>query len=340
MLENYFTSDYSFIPKQPLNSLVLDKKERRGLWLKIKSEDSFNNNPLLFKVQDFFSTYFDYIYWPELGDEKQEHLKLEVNQQIKKLIDQELLFYKNFILPRSADLSFANVKTNYVFNFFPPDFLGLELEKIQSLGFETIKFKITKNFEQEIRLLLKQNLSHFEIRLDFNSCLETKNIGDAHSALKKIPNLEYLEDPTPYSGKDWALLARLFPLAYDQIGSKIEIPNMAQFIVLKPTRFISHDFILKLISENKKITVTNMMDSPVGTWRSYLYYSFLKKEFPRNFTSPGLHTFSLFENHPFDSFHPFQTALCESPERRFSEFYSFLKSTEFRKSSDPQGLGK
>lgn len=340
MLENYFTSDYSFIPKQPLNSLIINNNERRGLWLKLNSEESFNNNPLLSKVQDFFSTYFDYIYWPELGDEKQENLKLEVNLQIKKLINQELLFYKDFIFPRSADLSFANVKTNYVFNAFPSDLLPLELEKLQSLGFETIKFKITKNFEQEIRLLLKQNLNHFEIRLDFNSCLETKNISDAYSALKKIPNLEYLEDPTPYSEKEWTLLASLFPLAYDQIGNKIEVPKMAQYVILKPTRSISYDFILKLISENKKITVTNMMDSPVGTWRSYLYYSFLKKEFPKNFTTPGLQTFSLFENHPFDLFYPFQTAICESPEKRFGEFFSFLKSTEFRKSSALQGLRK
>lgn len=316
--------------------------DRQGLWLKPAKpvvnkirDNTLKTNQTILKL---LSTYFDYIYWPEFGDPAQENPILKLNSFIEKIVLQEQSFVHHFVQPKVVNSEHSlllGTKSNFVINALTNQ-LPLQLEMAQDQGFETIKFKISKNFEAEIRNLVKQNLSNFEVRIDFNSCLEAKNITDASSTLKKIPNLEYLEDPCPYTEKDWGNLAKLFPLAFDNPGaasSELQIQPFIQYYIIKPTRAISYDQIQKLVASNKKITITNMMDSPLGTWRAYLYFSLLKNEFPKNFTVPGIHTHHLFEDMSFNEFLPYDKALWTNSIPDLNKFVSYLDNLSWEPES-------
>jgi hypothetical protein len=338
--------DTSFINDDGLKSENNTKneqpKDRQGLWLKparpatnIVFDNTLKTNQTILKL---LSTYFDYIYWPELGDPVQTTAILKRNSFIEKIVLQEQSFIHEFVQPKIVNSEHSlllGTKSNFVINALT-DQLPLQLEMALDQGFETIKFKISKNFEAEIRNLVKQNLSNFEVRIDFNSCLEAKNITDASSTLKKIPNLEYLEDPCHYTEKDWGNLAKLFPLAFDNPGatsSELQIQPFIQYYIIKPTRAISYDQILKLVAGNKKITITNMMDSPLGTWRAYLYFSLLKNEFPKNFIVPGIHTHQLFEELSFNEFLPYEKALWQNSIPELNKFVSYLDSLSWEPES-------
>lgn len=360
MISEFYTTPYFLKPKNNLNALDTNfsdnndlkaglktkndqPKDRQGLWLKpINQEASkvldntLKTNQTILKL---LTTYFDYIYWPEFGDPEQSAGILKMNNFIEKNILQEQSFIHHFVQPKVINSEHAlllETKSNFVINSLT-DQLPLQLEMAQDQGFETIKFKISKNFEIEIRNLVKQNLNNFEVRIDFNSCLEAKNITDASSTLKKIPNLEYLEDPCQYSEKDWGNLAKLFPLAFDNPGttpSELQIQPFIQYYIIKPTRAISYDKILKLVASNKKITITNMMDSPLGTWRAYLYFSLLKNEFPKNFILPGLHTYQLYEETGLTKFLTFNKSLWTNSIAELNKFVSYLDNLSWEQNHD------
>lgn len=308
MKKDHQLFEYSLIPKRPLNSQVSDVHPRKGLLIKRSYQGPPFENEIQNDIATFMGTYFDFIYWPELGDTPNSY---------QKGIDAELKFLDEYLLPQltnssvSKNDSFRETKSNFVINHIHSQ-IGPQLEELKALGFETLKLKMTANYEEELKILLKFPLNHFEIRLDFNSSSQANVIEDSYSQLRKIPNLEYLEDPCPFDSTDWKLLNQKLPLAFDRPQAFLsdtkafeEAMKFVKYFIIKPTRNISFNTLMCLIRDQKKVTLTNMMDSAVGTWRVYLYYHFLKNDFPKNFSIPGIYTHHLYENSFTTNYLPF-----------------------------------
>lgn len=332
---------YTLNPKGNLNAHISNLTPRQGLWLYDKNQflvlNSASSQPAESykrQSQELLTCYFDYSYWPELSDDSQIPADLQLNSFVLNLLEQEKKFLTDFAVKKinSAPTNFmTNTLSNFLISLSSPT-LAEDLERAQEQGFETIKIKITKNFESEIKNLMKYNLKYFEVRFDFNSCLESKNIIDAQSVLKKISNIEYLEDPCPFNKSQWQKLASYFPLGFDQpqgspslTEENFKPENFIQFYIIKPLRNINYSHIQQLILANKRLTITNMMDSCLGTWKSYLYYCLLKSEFPKHLTTPGLYTHHFFENSINLSFLPFTGAQWAHSGNAITDFLQFLQ---------------
>lgn len=296
--------EYTQTPKRALNSQVENVLPRKGLWLKRTQLSSFSElkSPLAKSLSTLLYDYFDYIHWPELGDKGMDY------QEGQK---KEILFFEDYLFSKILQLesslsSLPETKSNFILNELTADSvlsLGQQLEQLKELGFETLKIKVGKSFEVELKTLLQCNLSHFEIRLDFNSALDFKTIKDSYSYFKKLPHIEYIEDPCPFEQNHWKELSQLFPLAFDTPKSQLSpqeafkaAQNTASHFVIKPARHLDHLEIENLIKAQKKITLTNMMDSSLGTWKCYAYYVLLKKIFPKNICTAGFYTHHLYQD--------------------------------------------
>lgn len=295
--------EYTQTPKRVLNSQVENVLPRKGLWLKRTQLSAFSEikSSLTKSLSTLLYDYFDYIHWPELGDKGMDY---QGGQKKEILFFEDYLFSKILKLESSLS-SLPETKSNFVVNELTADSalnLGQQLEQLKELGFETLKVKVGKNFAEELKILQQYNLSHFELRLDFNSALDFKTIRDSYLYFKKLPHIEYIEDPCPFDNNDWKELAQLFPLAFDMPKSQLSAvetfkaaQNVASHFVIKPTRHLDHFEIENLIKAQKKLTLTNMMDSALGTWKCYAYFVLLKKLFPKNICIPGFYTHHLYQ---------------------------------------------
>ncbi|MCK6597520.1 MAG: hypothetical protein L6Q37_04085, partial [Bdellovibrionaceae bacterium] len=291
--------NYYLTPKSELNSLTVRPGNRHGLWVKITP------SCLMTDIEQFLSGFFDYIHWPELGDEElKQSSVLNQGARISKFVNSLINSEDNFLKEVKThqlltNFSFKSVRSNYVFTPMTNSF-NTEIEKVNAQGFDVLKLKITKNFEEEIKKILRHNLNWCTIRLDFNSCQNFKTLVDAKEKLKKIPYLEYLEDPCPFDIKQWFELKKLFPLALDSLNSKLEnnkeLLSCFDYLVCKTARPYHFSFVLEAIRNNKKIVFTNMMDSFLGTWKTYFIHSIFKNHFPNIIQTPGFYTHHLYQN--------------------------------------------
>lgn len=174
--------------------------------------------------------------------------------------------------------------------------LGESLDQAQQAKFNTIKIKFGANYYNEIKFLLKHNLSQFNFRIDFNCTQNEKIILDSYSELKKIPNLEYLEDPCLYQDSSWKNMSSKVALAFDHLGKEnLYEPRFSQVIIIKPLNYFNLKKIEKFISEKKKITITNLTDHVVGTLKAAFFHQFLKRQFGNSILVSGLYTHHLFD---------------------------------------------
>lgn len=326
--------EYSQVPKNSLNAKIENAKPRKGLWIK----RSPSNNLPVFKTAlansatQLLATYFDYIHWPELGDKGMDY---------QAGVQKEIFFLEDFLFSKMEKIqelstSLTSIKSNFVVTDFTQN-LGLQLEQLQEQGFETLKFKVGKNFQEELKILLAHNLSLFEIRLDFNSVLEFNTIKDSYSYLKKIPYIEYCEDPCPFEKHQWQELNALLPLAFDCPQSQLSCSetfsqalSVTKHFILKPSRQLNHLELEQLIHSQKKITLTNMMDSTLGTWKCFLYLYFLKQLYPKSFSTPGLHTHHLYEKTFGSEFLAFKGANWSPSLEKLDLFLSHLNTLPWK----------
>lgn len=335
MKKDHQLFEYSLTPKRPLNSQIAHSENRNGLLIKKTFPNSRIENEDRNNIATFLGTYFDFLYWPELGDSPNSYLKG---------IENELIFLEEYLFPKLKGPPIQNlanlpeVKSNFVITHIHSE-MGPQLEELKALGFETLKLKMSSRYEEELKILLKFPINNFEIRLDFNSSSHSHIIQDSYSLLRKISNLEYIEDPCPFDLVNWKNLNQTVPLAFDQ--PQACMPNQKAFeeamkfikhFILKPTRNISFDVLMGLIKNQKKVTLTNMMDSPIGTWRVYLYYLFLKNDFPKTFSTPGIYTHHLYENTFAANHLPFHGSLWQPKINSLKEFMVFLNALPWKES--------
>lgn len=277
---------YTLRSKEFLNS-ASTQIDRFGFFVK---SDSFLPKQNI--LQNFLQ-FSEFTYWPELGDPIQKQLKTF----LKETVSNELKF--SFSI---AEANLRPVKSNAIVNAVTSD-LGERLEKFQDLGFDVVKFKMGREFQSEYKSLLKVNLSHVQVRIDLNNKFTYKESKEILELLKKIPNLEYIEDPTLYHDYHWSELEKIAPLALDEFNdhSDIKPPRFFQYRIVKPIRGISLEKIIQMTYDKKKIVLTNMMDNIVGAWKMYFYYCELSKHIPYHLSTPGFYTHSLFQNYQYSS---------------------------------------
>ncbi|MBL7545662.1 MAG: hypothetical protein JNL11_17720 [Bdellovibrionaceae bacterium] len=296
---------YELEAKNALNSV--SKQTARTGFLTRKSNSA--TDPL-----NTFLAHSDFMYWPELGDPALKDLY----PLLRETATQDLEF--PFSLT-TADLQ--PVKSNALISSFQN--LGEALEHIQDAKFEVLKFKMGADFKSEFQALMQLNLKSHLVRIDLNNALSFKDSKEALEMLKKIPNLEYVEDPTPYHDHHWSELQKIVPLALDQTATTASTRNAAgstrsvlaksnsvgtfwDYRVVKPVRGFSLSQLVNWTYAKKKIVLTNMMDSVVGTWKTYLYYCELKKHIPHHLGTPGFHTHAQYTHLPFQDYLGFKGA--------------------------------
>ncbi len=292
-----------------------------------------------------FLNYSDFIHWPELGDPEVKDLK----PFLMKHADRELQY--PFTLTES-DL--IPIKSNALVNSFPNN-LGENLEKFKESGFEVIKFKMGRDFEAEFKSLMKMNLNHFLLRVDLNGVFNFKESKEVLEMLKKIPNLEYVEDPTPYHDYFWSELQKIAPLALDNLSDyphdnsvdttkrAKEKPKHYQYRIIKPIRGgFSKDELLQITYDKKKIVLTNMMDNVVGAWKLYFYYCELRKLVPYHLCTPGFYTHVLYTDYEWEQGLSFSGALWTYDKEKLNNLTKKLSRLSWLelKYTDSKGLDK
>lgn len=283
---------YTLSPVGTLNSKT-GKESRRGFFIR-DSDYKLKANPL-----DTFLQFSEFIHWPELGDPEMNSLRAKLTIHTSEDLEFPFTLEENDLVSVKSNALITNMDKT----------LGLQLEQRQDDGFEVIKFKMGKDFKAEHAALMKVNLKSLLVRIDFNNAFNYKDAGEALSMLKKIPNLEYAEDPTKYTDYHWSNLEKIVPLGLDQFDIDLEAtPKHFQFAILKPLRGFSLDQLVQWTYQKKKVVITNMMDNVIGTWKAYFYYCELKKHIPHHLSTPGFFTHNQYHDYSFQNYLGFQGA--------------------------------
>lgn len=179
------------------------------------------------------------------------------------------------------------------------------LESAREAGFQTVKLKCGRSPAQEIAFLNQESANHPDLRwrIDFNEQLSPGEAGDFIDAL--APNLrrniDFLEDPCPYSDASWRELfsRHRIPLAVDREAAPHR--TAAQVMVIKPN--LDEPLLLAeaAIANRQSVVVTSAMDHPVGQAFAAWEAARLQLQFPGLVGLCGLQTHHLFEPTPFSS---------------------------------------
>lgn len=138
-------------------------------------------------------------------------------------------------------------------------------------GYEAVKLKIGKNPPRETAALNRLAALPVRWRLDANASFRSggETIGTFLSGLSSDVrrNIEFLEDPCPYSPDDWLALSRegSVTLALDwQLPASAAPWPGAGVVVIKPASQEAFPLALAAAHAGNEIVVTHSMDHPLG----------------------------------------------------------------------------
>ena len=139
-------------------------------------------------------------------------------------------------------------------------------EQCATEGYTAAKLKIGRDPEREAEALNQLADLPLRWRLDANTSKDTFRVLDAlHPDIRQ--NIEFLEDPIPYSPAAWSALcshAKL-PLALDwQLPSTPPPWPGAQILVIKPASQDAFPLALAAAHAGMELVVTHSMDHPLG----------------------------------------------------------------------------
>ncbi len=139
-----------------------------------------------------------------------------------------------------------------------------ELDSAVAAGFThaKLKFPASAQARQETLLFLQNQAaaSSLKWRLDANSALDLAAAKETLQELAKLPNIDFIEDPTPYDAETWKWLSDRYgvTLAADWVSGPV--PSAAAAVrVVKP----GHGP-LPSIAPGQRVVFTSLMDHPVG----------------------------------------------------------------------------
>ena len=231
--------------------------------------------------------YADLFPWPEFGD-------LDLDQQLHLLKKGKPtpLAQRSFKLAikdgewRKAGIN--PIRNNDVENhFLINDFSEADIPS----GFQTLKIKMMENFRIQIPFLEKWADRNFKIRLDFNSSLTFENFLNFSNALSaNLKNqIDFVEDPFPYSLENWKAANEQLPLACDFEQPNVDW-NQSVFpfttVIYKPARQ-DRSQIQGPLASGLNLVVTSSMDHPMGCLHALVESIELKKEFGSQILDAG-----------------------------------------------------
>ena len=191
---------------------------------------------------------------------------------------------------RAADRSaFAGFDVPYS-HWLVSDLASVSIEDVRGAlrkKFKSIKAKVGRDWTEESLALsaLAPVLGEFgaRLRLDFNSSLSKNEFAQAWAALsvETRPLIEFVEDPCPWSERDWAeLSAAGIPVAYDQPkgGDGGFVQGSFRTRVLKPAAQDALAISWKL-DPGVAVAVTSYLDHPVGQASAALEAGLIERDF-------------------------------------------------------------
>jgi len=241
--------------------------------------------------------------WPELGDPSLEKCLADLTGKRRWPIVRRAV--------RCAELDeAARQEEDWMFeemevpqsHFTLPEADRQQVELALENGFSTIKLKIGRDLVAEGLFLREASAAHPSLRwrLDANEQPSREEIRDFLIALpeKTLDQIDFVEDPCPFSEESWALLHRetRIRLAIDnEAGPNISTAKSAQVVVIKPA--IDEPWLLAEASASKgqSVIVTSYMDHPFGQTFAAWEAGRLALQFPGLVGLCGLQTHGLFE---------------------------------------------
>lgn len=266
---------------------------------------------ILLKVQEADGSvgYADLHPWPELGDAPlSDEIESLRAGKVSSLLRQSLWLAQRDSQWRAQGQSVFSLGPSLKNNKTVTDLQQVTVAQAQAWrreGFEIVKLKMGRDLVQEtacLNLLAEQG---FRLRLDFNLSAEYSAVLAFLKSLsgKTLQAIDYIEDPCPWQESDWQSLRSYVPLAVDMSYPQIpwDILTAAPFdvLILKPAKMDVNKALQISDRWNLKITVTSMMDHPVGVMHALAVAMELKKARGEQILQAGCLTTSLYQANVF-----------------------------------------
>ncbi len=293
-----WVSEYSLTPKFVPNARTTLAPRRGAL---VKAETQFGVG------------YGDLHPWPEFGD-------APISAQLQTIAQGGTtpLFLRTMSLvakdarARAEGRSLTGSKplqNNAAWDFQADESTEAQIKNLQMVGFQTVKIKCGRDPVKESQLLQRlAQSSSLKIRLDFNAAI---SFSEFQRFQESVPTsldaqIEYVEDPCSYEPSAWDQIRRRWKVALDfeinATGWAQDISPSADVLILKPARTDVDEAVDKCTRWGLGLTVTSMMDHPVGVAHASAVALELQNRGLRISGDAGCLTTSLYEANDFAKF--------------------------------------
>jgi O-succinylbenzoate synthase len=288
-------SRYQLNPRRALNSLT-GPTPREGCLIRVR--DGLGN-----------FGYADLHPWPELGDTRLDEQLLQLKQGLKSSqIEQAIAMALRDADCRRQKKSFLDFGEPLKNNFLISDLGQINdnlFTQLQNEKFSTVKLKVGRNQSLDFESVNHTAAAGFRIRLDYNGCSSPVALENFFSKLSAdvLAQIEYVEDPFPYSEKAWARISDIVPLALDNEFCRVpwEQLNSSAFdvLIIKPAKLNPLKAIELCQKWKLKFAVTSYLDHPVGVIHAYDWALRLYKDYGSMALDPGCLTVNHYESNSF-----------------------------------------
>lgn len=170
-------------------------------------------------------------------------------------------------------------------------------------GFDTVKLKLGRNLETEKNWIIRAHQANPQLRwrFDFNETSEADVLLEwlAHFSRELRKQIDFLEDPCPYSETTWTRLRNEsgIKLAVDREAAPLS--HAAQFQIIKPALDEPWLIAESAAQRGQLAVVTSYMDHPLGQAFAAWEAGRLALQFRGLVQTCGLQTHHLWEKNPF-----------------------------------------
>lgn len=288
---------YQLLPRQALNA-VTSVQPRSGALLRVKWSDGRCG-------------YADLHPWPELGDiSLQEQLTDLRRSKISTQVEQSIWLASQDAHLRSEKKSIFDMGANVPNNFLIADagnFSRSEIEQLKEKKFTTVKLKVGRNLSAESKIVHQLADAGFKLRLDFNGVATWTTFENFFKQFSSrvLQQIDYVEDPFPYSTELWQRGQKIVPLALDRDEGLVNWESVDSLpfshLILKPAITDVDKSVARAKKHGLKLTVTSYMDHPVGVLSALGVAISLNSKYPHLMNEAGCMTHSLYQFDPFQA---------------------------------------
>lgn len=302
--DQIWIAPYTLKSKSSLNRLA-SRSERQGVLLRVDKDGVFG--------------YADLHPWTELGDAPLgEQLQLLIQGHLTPLTRRSLAFAELDWGFRSAQRSAFEGHVIPKSHFTITDLSQLSfsfLSEKATDGFSTLKLKVGRDLNQEVRTLrqMASELMNFRLRLDFNSSSSVDSyLGFLESLGPQLcERIEFVEDPLPWNLHRWSEASRSgqrhrVSMALDRVElealelcPQAGLSESVQWLIIKPA-LQNPDRALALVkSVGLRVCVTSYLDHPFGQMTAAYVAAWFARETPQRLGHCGLLSHVAYEANEF-----------------------------------------